>query len=387
MSEDSRLRIGLNASALLFPLTGIGQYTKNLAEALVATGEVDLHLFYMTAWSSEIRTKPLRRITKLKEFIKKVVPHPYAVSRFIQQVKFTQGARARGIALYHEPNFLSHEFSNPIVISAHDLSWIRFPETHPPERVAIMNRLFPRCLERADHVITDAAFIRDEVIAEFGVSPDRVTSIPLAARRIFRPRSAAECARVMSARDLSYRRFILCVGTLEPRKNLELMIRTYAAMPADFRRRFPLVLVGMKGWLTSSLEAVMQPLISLGQVRPLGFTSDDDLAALYASAKMLVYPSIYEGFGLPPLEAMASGTPVIVSTRSTLPEVVGSAGIQIDPSDEVALREAMLRLTDDPILWEQQAKASVVQAGRFSWERCAQETVAIYRHVLNRTKS
>ena len=386
MNDDSRLRIGLNASALLFPLTGIGQYTKNLAEALVASGEVDLHLFYMSAWSNEIRTKPLRHITKLKEFIKKVVPHPYAVSRFIQQVKFSQGAHARGIALYHEPNFLSHSFSNPIVISAHDLSWIRFPETHPPERVAIMNRLFPRCLDRAAHVITDAAYIRDEIISEFGVPPDRVTSIPLAARRIFRPRSADECANVLAQRDLSYRGFVLCVGTLEPRKNLELMIRTYAAMPAEFRRNFPLVLVGMKGWLTSSLEAVMQPLISLGQVRPLGFTSDEDLAALYASARVLVYPSIYEGFGLPPLEAMASGTPVIVSTRSTLPEVVGSAGIQIDPSDELALRESMLRLTDDDALWQQQASASLVQAARFSWERCARETVAIYRHVLNHAK-
>ena len=127
----------------------------------------------------------------------------------------------------------------------------------------------------------------------------------------------------------------------------------------------------------------MQPLISSGQVRPLGFTSDEHLAALYASAKVLVYPSIYEGFGLPPLEAMASGTPVIVSTRSTLPEVVGTAGIKIDPSDEQALREALVQLTDDDALWEQQASASLVQAAKFSWEKCASETVAIYRRVLN----
>lgn len=382
--SDQPLRIGLNASALLFPLTGIGQYTKNLAEALVALDEVELHLFYVAAWSREIRTKPLKKLTQLKEFIKKVVPHPYAVSRFIQQVKFSQGARERRLALYHEPNFLAHSFPHPIVISAHDLSWIRFPETHPPERVAIMNRLFPRCLERADHIITDAAFIRDEIIQEFGVSPDRITSIPLAARGIFWPRTAAECAQVLTARGLSYREFILCVGTLEPRKNLELMIRTYAAMPDAFRKNFPLVIVGMKGWLTSSLEAVMQPLVTSGQVRPLGFTSDDHLAALYASAKVLVYPSIYEGFGLPPLEAMASGTPVIVSTRSTLPEVVGTAGIQIDPSDEHALLEALLRLTEDEALWQQQATASLAQAARFSWERCAQQTVAIYRRVLGR---
>ncbi|MEO8187014.1 MAG: glycosyltransferase family 1 protein, partial [Burkholderiaceae bacterium] len=309
---------------------------------------------------------------------------PYAMSRFIQQHTFTQGARNRGLALYHEPNFLSHAFPDPTVITAHDLSWIRFPETHPPERVEIMNRLFPRCLERADHIITDAAFIREEIIAEFGVPPERITSIPLAARKIFRPRSATECAEVLAASGLSYRAFILCVGTLEPRKNLELMIRTYAVMPNAFRRRFPLVLVGMKGWMTSSLEAVMQPLISSGQVRALGFTSDNHLAALYASAKVLVYPSIYEGFGLPPLEAMASGTPVIVSNRSTLPEVVGSAGIQVDPSDETALRDAVTSLSEDPAFWQLQADASIARASGFSWSRCAQETLAIYRHVLAR---
>lgn len=384
MSAEPLLRIGLNGSALLSPLTGIGQYTMNLAEALVASGEVELHLFYLTAWSREIRTEPLRNITKIKEFIKKIVPHPYAVSRFIQGLKFTQGARIRGLMLYHEPNFLSHAFPDPTVITAHDLSWIRFPETHPPERVQIMNRLFPRCLERADHVITDAAFIRDEIIAEFGVPPERITSIPLAARRIFRPRSAAECADVLSKNGLSYRAFILCVGTLEPRKNLELMIRTYAAMPSSFRKRLPLALVGMKGWLTSSLETVMQPLISAGQVRTLGFTSDEHLAALYASAKMLVYPSIYEGFGLPPLEAMASGTPVIVSDRSTLPEVVGSAGIQIDPYDESALREAVMRLSEDPVFWQARTDASIARACEFSWARCAQETIGIYRRVLAR---
>jgi glycosyltransferase involved in cell wall biosynthesis len=380
--SDEPLRIGLNASALLFPLTGIGQYTKNLAEALVASDEVELHLFYVAAWSREIRTKPLKNLTKLKEFIKRVVPHPYAVSRFIQQVKFNQGARQRRLALYHEPNFLSHAFPDPTVISAHDLSWIRFPETHPPERVAIMNRLFPRCVERADHVITDAAFIRDEVIAEFGVSPDRITSIPLAARQIFRPRSGTECAHVLAARDLCYREFILCVGTLEPRKNLELMIRAYAAMPETFRRRFPLVLVGMKGWLTSAIDAVMLPLMSSGQVRALGFTSDDELAALYASAKVLVYPSLYEGFGLPPLEAMASGTPVIVSDRSTLPEVVGSAGIQVDPQDADALKPVVMRMFEDAAHWQAQTDASIARASQFSWTRCAQETIAIYRKVL-----
>jgi alpha-1,3-rhamnosyl/mannosyltransferase len=142
------------------------------------------------------------------------------------------------------------------------------------------------------------------------------------------------------------------------------------------------VLVGMKGWLTSSLESVMRSLVASGQVRPIGFVSDKELAALYASAEVLVYPSLYEGFGLPPLEAMSSGTPVIVSDRSTLPEVVGGAGILIDPQDEAALKESLLRLADDRDYWQNRRSAALEQGSMFSWARCAQETQAIYRQVV-----
>lgn len=376
------LRVGINGSALLSPLTGIGQYTKNLAEALIASGEVDLSLFYLIAWSKEIRTQPIRNITRIKEFIKKVVPHPYALSRALQQLKFKQGARQREIQLYHEPNFLSHAFPGPTVITAHDLSWIRFPETHPAERVAIMNRRFPKSVAEAEHVITDAAYTRNEIIAEFGVAPDRITSIPLAARSIFRPRSADECRVVLERHGLKYRAFVLCVGTLEPRKNLEFMIHTYAELPASVRARTPLVLVGMKGWLTSSIESTMSSLVASGHIRPLGFTSDFDLAHLYASAQVLVYPSLYEGFGLPPLEAMASGTPVIVSNRTTLPEVVGDAGELIEPTDAAALKSLLLRMQDDAEYWHERADACMGRAREFSWERCARETMAVYRKVL-----
>jgi glycosyltransferase involved in cell wall biosynthesis len=382
--DGPRLRIGINGAALLSPLTGIGQYTKNLSEALLATGEVDLWLFYLVRWSQDIRTSSLPNITRFQSLIKKLVPHPYLVSRAIQQVRFSKGLRNLNVQLYHEPNFLSLRFPGPTVITAHDLSWIRFPEMHPAERVKLMNRVFPRSLEQAAHVVTDAEFTRQEIIEHFGVAPDRITSIPLAARDNFHPRSEEECRSVLAPQALSYRSYILCVGTLEPRKNLELMIRAYAGMPPAFRSRWPLVLAGMKGWLTSSLESVMKDLVASGEVRPLGFVSEDDLAVLYAGASMLVYPSLYEGFGLPPLEAMRSGTPVIVSNRSTLPEVVGDAGVLIDPHDVDGLRDAVLRLTEDSEHWTARHHASLRQASLFSWARCARETIAIYRSVLGR---
>lgn len=379
---NAPLRVAFNGSALLSPLTGVGQYAKSLAAGLAATGELELQYFYVAGWSQEIRTTPVKNIGRLKELIKKVVPQPYRVSRALQNWRFGRGVKQNRPQLYHEPNFLPFHFDGPTVITAHDLSWIRYPQTHPAERVEVMNRLFPRALETATHVITDASFTRDEIIAEFGIDPQRITSVPLGAREVFHPRSALECAPVLEQRGLTYREYVLCVGTLEPRKNLELAIRSYAAMPEAYRARCPLVLVGMKGWLTSALESLMQPLVSAGQIRPQGYTSDEDLAALYAGAQVLVYPSLYEGFGLPPLEAMASGTPVIVSNRSTLPEVVGHAGVQIDAEDDAGLREALRRFDEDPMWWEARAAASLAQAQQFSWTRCAHETLGVYRKVL-----
>lgn len=377
-----RLRIALNGSALLSPLTGVGQYAKSLAEGLTTTGDLDIAYFYAATWSNEIRTEPIKSIGAVKEFIKKFVPYPYRVGRALQQWRFNRGLKRLRLQLYHEPNFLPFNFDGPTVITAHDLSWIRYPETHPGERVAVMNELFPIALARADHVLTDAAYVRQEIIDMFGVAPDRITSVPLGARSIFHSRTSDDCQSALGKWNLDYRGYVLCVGTLEPRKNLELAIRAYVGLPASFRQRRPLVIVGMKGWLTSGLESLMHPLLVTGEIRPLGFTSEATLAALYAGALVLVYPSLYEGFGLPPLEAMASGTPVIVSDRSTLPEVVGTAGVQIAADDEVGLREALLRFDGDSSFWQQRADASLIQASRFSWERCARETLSIYRKVV-----
>lgn len=380
--ERPILRIAFNGSALLSPLTGVGQYAKSLAEQLALDEQIELHFLYAAAWSREIRGQPIRQIGKIKELVKKVVPRAYRVSRALQNWRFGAGVRQLRPDLYHEPNFLPFHFDGPTVITAHDLSWIRFPETHPAERVEVMNRLFPSALERANHILTDAEYVRQEIVKEFGVPADKITSVPLGARSVFHPRPEAECLQVLTEWDLRYREYVLCVGTLEPRKNLELVIRAYASMPPEFRKRYPLVIVGMKGWLTSRLESVMQPLVASGELRPLGFTSDEALASLYAGAMALVYPSLYEGFGLPPLEAMASATPVIVSDRSTLPEVVGEAGIAIDAEDEAGLRASLQRLDEDNAFWQAKAAASLERSSLFSWSRCAQETLAVYRKVL-----
>jgi alpha-1,3-rhamnosyl/mannosyltransferase len=382
VTPADRLVVGLNGAALLSPLTGIGQYTKSLAENLIASGEIDLNIFYLARWSKEIRTEPFPSLGPIKSFIKKVVPHPYVVSRALQGWKFHSGAQNRRLSVYHEPNFLPLRFAGPTVVSIHDLSWIRYPETHPKERVAIMNRILPLALERVQHVITDSEFIRREVIDEFGVSADRVTTTLLAPRAMFSPRDATSCAATLSKHNLHQRSYFLVVGTLEPRKNVETAVRAHAGLPEAIRRTFPLVLVGMRGWLTSRLEGELKAPVECEEVRPLGFVTDDELANLYSAATALVYPSVYEGFGLPPLEAMACGTPVITSNVSSLPEVAGTAAVMHDPMDTEALRNAMKRFIEDGAFWLEKAAASVQQAALFSWEKCAKETIVVYRAAM-----
>jgi alpha-1,3-rhamnosyl/mannosyltransferase len=288
----------------------------------------------------------------------------------------------RGVSLYHEPATFPLPFHGLTVVTVHDLSWIRFPNTHPADRRRTLERDFPGLLKRAQHVLTDSDFVRSELVSEFGMDPARVSTAPLAARSCFHPREQDESESLLQRLGLRYRSFFLSVGTLEPRKNLIRTIRAFAGLPAGIRKEHPLVLVGAIGWNSSDLEGEMSELAAKGELIPLGFTSDDELARLYCAARAIVYVSLYEGFGLPPLEAMASGTPVVVSDCSSIPEVVGDCGIQVSPNDEVAIRGAMLRLIADDELWKTLAARGVARSRSFSWAKCAATTKEVYGLVL-----
>jgi len=273
-------------------------------------------------------------------------------------------------------------FDGPTVVTVHDLSWIRYPETHPAERVSAMNRYFEAGLRQASAIITDADSVKRELVQTFGLSPDFVTSIALGVDTMFAPQSAEQTQLARDKHGLGHGRYLLAVGTLEPRKNLSTALLAYQRLPASLRTQFPLVIVGMKGWHTSALERQMAPLVQAGQVRQLGYVSRPDLVSLMSGARALVYPSIYEGFGLPPLEAMACGTPVICSNASSLPEVVGDAGLMVDVLDDVALGAAMQLLLQDEGLWQGLQQKSLLRAQGFTWRACADKTLKVYESVL-----
>ena len=310
------------------------------------------------------------------------MPHSYAIGRLLRARNFAREIASRKFDVYHAPNFLSFPFPGPTVTTVHDLSWIRYPQSHPIERVRAMNRYFEPGLRRSSLVLTDSLFVKQELIDVFGLAPERVLAIPLGVAPLFHPRGPQETAAVLQAQGLTHGNYLLTVGTLEPRKNLVAALRAYALLPQSTQRAFPLVLAGMKGWHSDELDREMAPLLASGRVRMTGYLAREDLAALIAGATALVYPSIYEGFGLPPLEAMASGVPTIVSNVSSLPEVVGDTGLLVEPHDHTSLRDAMLRLLDAPGLRAELAARAQVRAARFTWDQCAAETFAAYERAV-----
>ena len=376
-------QLGINGVALLSPLTGIGQYTSHLVRELQHLLRQAPWLFYATHWHRELRSAPLPASTGMKQLVKRMLPQSYRVSRWLMQHRFDAGVRKHRIELYHEPNYLAFNYRGPTVVSVHDLSWIRYPQTHPIERVRQMDRLMPDVMRRADHVIVDSAFIRAEVIAHYGIAPERVSTVLLGVQSDFQPREPRACEHIMRKHGLEYGQYILALGTLEPRKNLPTVLAAHAQLPATLRRLYPLVIAGGAGWRMEAFSVNTRQMIARSEVILTGYVAQTDLPALYAGARMLVFPSLYEGFGLPPLEAMACGVPVIVSNRASLPEVVGDAGILVDAMDADSIALRMRQLIEDADLHRAHAEAGVQRARQFTWRRCALQTTAVYASVLH----
>ena len=302
--------------------------------------------------------------------------------RTIQRRNFAAGLRRSDFAFYFEPCYIPFDTTLPTVITVHDLSHLRHPETHPRARVRQLERGLPPAVDRAACILTVSEFTRREVIAVFGVSPDRVVATPLGVEARFFPRTCDETAPLLKPLNLTHGRYFLVVGTLEPRKNILMTLEAHSRLPDRVRGDWPLVVAGISGWLNETISQRLELARSRGQVRLLGHVRDDWLPALYAGAAMLSYPSIYEGFGLPPLEAMASGVPVVASDRASLPEVLGDSGILLEPSDIEGLTSVMLRMIEDAPFATNLRVRGLERAKRFTWQQCASVTMRSWEKVL-----
>ncbi|HYC36634.1 MAG TPA: glycosyltransferase family 1 protein [Usitatibacter sp.] len=374
--------VGLNAIPLVTPLTGIGRYTWQLAHELRGLLAEPPQLFYGGDWSTDMRPPPAPQPVTIERRVRRAFPMGFEIARALQQRRFDAGVRALGIGLYHEPNFLAFRFDGPTVVTVHDLSWVRHPETHPRERVRVMNTQMPRVLRECRHVVADSEFTRGEIIAHYGLAPGKVSTVHLGVDAGFRPLGPEQCAPVLERHQLGFGSYVLHVGTLEPRKNLVTAVDAFMRLPQPTRQRYPLVIAGMAGWGRDGVSSRLKALMMSGEARLAGFVPQGEMPALYSGARAFVYPSLYEGFGLPPLESMACGVPAIVSDRACLPEIVGDAGLQVAALDVAALSEALRSLLADDALHERLCIAARLRAKAFTWRRCAEATVAAYCKAL-----
>ncbi len=384
------LRVGINATPVLAPLTGIGNYVVRLGAALAALGDADLHSFYGWRWRHEAPAAPdsnavAARVDaatpRLRDRVRPLVPWLREMRQAQQRLGFARGLRRHAIGIYHEPNYVPICYDVPVVVTIHDLSWLRYPETHPRDRIRWLERGMPRAVEHAAAIIVDSEFVRQEVVTSLGVDPGRVHAVHLGVAPEFHPRGAALTRAVLERLDLVHGEYLLSVGTIEPRKNVSHVLAAYARLPEKLRERHPLVIAGARGWRATDLERDLHSLALRGRIRFLGHVPDADLPALYAGAAAFVFASRYEGFGLPPLEAMACGIPVLVSNRASLPEIAGGAAGMLDPEQPGETARAIEALLVDPVARAALARRGVARASVFTWETCARATLDVYRSI------
>ena len=380
------MRVILNVDAIQPPLTGIGHYALQLARGLRQHPAVsDTRFFSAYRWLTDpeqaLQANQALTYARNRVPFKTLALHLY---NFARSQWFRWQTRDLRDSVLHTPNYVLMPFPGASVTTVHDLSYIHTPQHHPRERIAFMERQMPRTLAQATLIITDSEFIRQEVIEWLGVAPTRVRTVPLGVEAQFHSRAPAELAPILNRYRLADIPYLLVVATLEPRKNLLRLLEAYSRLPESLQQRHPLAIAGGSGWLTEELERRLAPLDRRGHIRRLGYIPQDDLPLSYAGAWAFVFPSIYEGFGLPVLEAMSSGIPVLTSNCSSLPEVAGDAALLVNPEDVEAITVGLERLLTDQEWRTVAIQRGLQQAGRFSWERCVEETVAVYREALAR---
>jgi glycosyltransferase involved in cell wall biosynthesis len=297
--------------------------------------------------------------------------------------------------LYHATDFALPPVlpGTRTVLTVHDLSFERDPDSAQPQLLSFLKRVAPQSARRATHIVADSHATARDLVELYGIAPEKITTIHSGVDKRFSPLVAGatqerEVTGLRAKYDIGDAPFILTVGTMQKRKNHLSLVRAFAQVitrlpTGPSYASLQLVVAGGKGWLYDEVLAEVQKIGISHRVRFIGFVDDADLPALYRAAAMFAFPSLYEGFGLPLLEAMACGVPVVSSQASSLPEVVGDAGLMVAPLDIDALAAALEHALVDADWRRQAIQKGVARAGEFSWRRAAEQLLSVYDQVLS----
>ena len=380
--EAARMRVALDIQPVLSQRTGVGHYIFYLAKYLPSLGPSDEFVglaFGRGSCDIDALRAPnfsVRRIGLIPRramgFLWKTLDWPPA------------DAFTGPVDLFHFPSFVARPLrSARAVVTIHDLAFKRMPEFSEPKNVTFLERLISPTLDRARLVLVDSEFTARELVDLYGYPREKIRVTYLGVGENFRPCHSPETDRVRSRHALP-ERFILCVATFEPRKNLGTLLEAYAILRREVEDCPELVLVGGEGWggEDGRIGRLIGKLKLEEAVIRRRYIGHEVLPALYSAACLFVFPALYEGFGLPPLEAMACGTPVVCSDAASLPEVVGDAALLVPPRDAGRMAGAMKKLIDDAVLRQELIRRGLDRAKRFTWTETARATLVAYREAL-----
>jgi glycosyltransferase involved in cell wall biosynthesis len=369
-----RTRIGIDGTPLLGERSGIGNYTSRLLEALLRLNPCSDYFLYSNRPLGTLETA-LARAVPVENYL------PQSRWLWLQMVLPRLLAQSQ-IQLCHFPNLMAPLVQpRPCVITIHDASLFLYSHTHPGKRLLAMRLLLPLVARRAAAVITVSHHSRQDLIRILRLPPEKVHVVYEAAPRHFRRVVDTNHLERVQRRYQLPDQFLLFVGTLEPRKNLARLARAYQQVRQRGYRHH-LVLVGPRGWLMGEFEREVERLNLADVVHVVGYIPEADLPAVFSLATLFLFPSLYEGFGLPPLEAMACGTAVLSSNNSSLAEICADAALLVDPTDEQSLADGLACLLADPDWRSDLAQRGLERAKAFSWEQAAVLTTAVYEQVM-----
>lgn len=380
------LRVAVESQSMLSPRSGIGRYAWELTCVLERFDNITISYFHGTQWLDrwvDMMPAPIRpQAGRFYRQMKELIPGGRHIRHAMDTTGFAIKARRLRIQVIFAPNYVGPDTSVPTVITVHDLSHIRHPEAHPPKRVSFLNQALPRAIRRAQRILVVSRFTADEVCALFPEAAHKVQVIyPGVDRRFFTPPSAEAENALAELLQQDQRLYFLFMATLEPRKNLAKILVAYEQLPDAIRNAHPLVLAGQVGWQESQFTEPLARLVAKREAFLLGYVPDAILPALYGRALALLYPALYEGFGLPPVEAMATGCPVLVSNITAMPEVCGDAALYCDPFLIESIRNSMVQLAEDAALREDLTRRGPQQASLYRWEKAGEELLVVFRET------
>jgi len=380
------MKLYIDGQPLLGNKTGIGHYTNNLINEL-AIKNISIEIV-----TNQIGNRKLLEEINIINFKNIKLSNklfPYKVIRRLMNYNILYGLpidllekKKKSYSVFHATNFITlpTKYAKQVV-TIHDLAFMKFPDVVEKNIYEYMMKWVPYSINKADQIIADSIHTKNDILQLFDVPEEKINVVYLAADKRFQKQSVQQIQSVRKKYNLA-QEYLLYIGTLEPKKNLVTLIDVYHTLKTEYSVQEKLVIVGAKGWKFNPIFEKVQQLQLENDIIFMGYIADEDLPAIYSGATVFTFPSLYEGFGIPLLEAMQCEVPVVAANTSCIPEVVGDAAILADPYDIEKWAESIYQIISDHSLKEELIAKGLEQASKFSWEKVAKETLAVYEKAL-----